>query len=258
MSAFWVKNVLRKAVLTDNFSYNKASDIYDYLIKHFQQDPQKKCFFLESETIYPKQFQKKACYTKNCGSHHMICVHPDGSVQTKQNICSCHNCIQVEFITCIEERGSFLHNRQVADKSSDSSESDEEIESDDIDCEEGGDMDRYEMSANSVIEIIQKDNIIVLFSPPESLEPFYLCKVIEVGVATKRIVDKPNYSIESGSHYIKCQYLEKIKEWKSTIKYKLLPDAVYVFLTQVTNPLVALNENFELSIKDYQWLSDSL
>lgn len=65
MIAFAVKNILRKAVLTENFSYNKASGIYDYLIKHFEQDPQKKYFFLESETIYVKQPQKKTCYIKN-------------------------------------------------------------------------------------------------------------------------------------------------------------------------------------------------
>ena len=94
MSAFEVKNFLRKAVLTDNFSYNKASDIYNYFIKHFEQDPQKKYFLLESETIYEKQSQKKTYYIKNCRSRHMICFHPDGSVQTKQNTCSCHNCIQ--------------------------------------------------------------------------------------------------------------------------------------------------------------------
>ena len=84
-----------------------------------------------------------------------------------------------------------------------SSESDEEIESDDIDCEEDDDMEIYKMRANSVIVIIQKDNIIASFSPPKSLELFYLCKVIEVGVATKRIVDKHNHSIKSGSYYIK-------------------------------------------------------
>ena len=95
----------------------------------------------------------------------------------------------------------------------------------------------------------QKDNIIASFSPPESLELFYLCKVIEVGVATKRIVDKHNHSIKSGSYYIKWQYLEKIKEQKSMIKYILLPDAVYVLPTQVMNFLVLLNENFELSVK---------
>ena len=44
------------------------------------------------------------------------------------------------------------------------------------------------------------------------LRTFYLCKVIDVGVATKCIVDKGNHCIESGSHYIKCQYFEKIKE----------------------------------------------
>ena len=68
---------------------------------------------------------------------------------------------------------------------------------DDIDCEED-DMEGYEMRANSVIEIIKKDNISALFSPPESLELFYLCKVIEVGFAIDRIVDNYNHSIESG------------------------------------------------------------
>ena len=83
----------------------------------------------------------------------MICFHPDWSIQTKQNICSCLNCIQGGFITCIEEKGSFLHNKQAADNSSySSSESDEEIESDDIDCEEDDDMEIYKMRANSVTE----------------------------------------------------------------------------------------------------------
>ena len=58
--------------------------------------------------------------------------------------------------------------------------------------------------------------------------------------------------MESGSHYIKYQYLEKIKEQKSMTNYKLLPDTVYVLPTQVLNFLVLLNENFELSIEEYQ------
>ena len=83
----------------------------------------------------------------------MICFHPDWSVQTKQNICSCHNCIQGGFITCIEEKGPFLRNKQVADNSSySSSKSDEEIESDDIDCEEDDDMEIYKIRVNSVTE----------------------------------------------------------------------------------------------------------
>ena len=135
-----------------------------------------------------------------------------------------HNHIQGKFITCIEEKGSFLDNKQVLSKSSDSSPA------------------WWYMRANSVIEIIKKDNISALFSPPESLELFYLCTVIEVGVAIERIVDKHNHSIKSGWHYVKCCYLEKIKEWKSMIKYKLY-DAVCVLLTQVMNPLVVLNEN---------------
>ena len=35
--------------------------------------------------------------------------------------------------------------------------------------------------------------IIALYSPPRSLELFYLCKVLEKGVAIEDIVDNNNY-----------------------------------------------------------------
>lgn len=238
MIAFAVKNILRKAVLTENFSYNKASGIYDYLIKHFEQDPQKKYFFLESETIYVKQPQKKTCYIKNFQKlpHDLFPPWVECLNQTKY--------LLLPVITTF--RGNSLHALKKKDHSwtiSKSSVSPQTLPlRDDTDCEEDDDMEGYEMRANSVIEIIKKDNISALFSPPESLELFYLCTVIEVGVAIERIVDKHNHSIKSGWHYVKCCYLEKIKEWKSMIKYKLY-DAVCVLLTQVMNPLVVLNEN---------------
>ena len=59
MNAFGVKNVLRKAVLTENFSCNKASDIYDYLIKHLEQDPHKKYFLLESGEQFMQRSPKR-------------------------------------------------------------------------------------------------------------------------------------------------------------------------------------------------------
>ena len=134
----------------------------------------------------------------------------------------------------MEEKGSFLP-QQLTNKTSELfSESHDDADGDENECE-NYDMERFEIRANSVIEIILKDNVIALYSPPESLELSYLCKVIAVGVATKHIVDKGNHCIKSASHYIKCQYFEKIKERKLMIKYKLLPDIVLVLPTQVMN-----------------------
>ena len=48
------------------------------------------------------------------------------------------------------------------------------------------DLERYEMRSSTVIEVIQKNSVIGLFSPPNSLELFYLCKVLEFGIAKTR------------------------------------------------------------------------
>ena len=92
MSAFGVNNVFRKAAVTENFSYNKVPDIYNYLMKHFNKVDQKKYFLVESETIQAKEAQKEVCYIKGCRSCQIICSHPNGGIQAKQNICSSTNC----------------------------------------------------------------------------------------------------------------------------------------------------------------------
>ena len=103
-----------------------------------------------------------------------------------------------------------------------------------------------------------KNTTITLYSSSNSLELFYLYKVIDFGVAIENMFDEYNHIIPQGSCYFECQYSQKQKETKSKIHYKLLPKKVYVFPTQVLSPLVNLIENNVLMIEDYQWLCDSL
>ena len=62
--------------------------------------------------------------------------------------------------------------------------------------------------------------------------------------------------LKKGSKYIKCNYFEKCQECRGYIKYKLLPDDVYVPQYQVAVPFVSMEENFSLSINEYQFISD--
>ena len=41
----------------------------------------------------------------------------------------------------------------------------------------------YKLRSDSVFDVIKKDCVIALYSPPNSLELFYLCKVKEFGIA---------------------------------------------------------------------------
>ena len=69
----------------------------------------------------------------------------------------------------------------------------------------------------------QQGNSIALYSPPSAFEPFYLCKGLDIGVATEKLVDACNHQFDIGTKYITCHYLEKVKEKRLTITYKIAP-----------------------------------
>ena len=111
----------------------------------------------------------------------------------------------------------------------------------------------YEIRGDSVLAAISKGNIVALYSPPNSMELFYLCKVIDFGVASENLIDKYNHAIPVGS-----KYLAKVMEKKNKYFYKLLPDDIYVCPTEVMSPFVKLEADLSLSVSEYQWLSDSI
>ena len=108
-----------------------------------------------------------------------------------------------------------------------------------------------------IIGVIQKSNVTALYSSPNSLELFFLCKVISFGVAPEWMVDKYNI-IEKGSNYLKSQYFQKEKESEGKVQYKVLPYESFSLAIQIMNPLVKLNDDCTLSSEEYQWLNDSM
>ena len=87
---------------------------------------------------------------------------------------------------------------------------------------------------------------------------FYLCKVISVEVAKKEVTDDYHHTIQKGSVYLKCHYLEKVSEKRLKVGYKLLSKNVFALPSQVMNALVEMNDKLELSVTEYQWLLDSI
>ena len=95
------------------------------------------------------------------------------------------------------------------DSNEDLDESQDFIEVEDIENEQN---ELYEMRSDSVFDAIKKDGVIVLYSPPNSLELFYLCKVKGFGIAQENLIDSLNDINFKGSKFIKCHYFEKYKE----------------------------------------------
>ena len=121
---------------------------------------------------------------------------------------------------------------QVVDEASDNNDSFESEFENDVSDDEP-ETEAYELRAESVNSVFNKNTTIALYSASNSLEIFYLCKVLDCEIADKNMVDDYNHLMPKGSKYIKCQYYQKRKESRSGIHYKLFPKIVHVLATQV-------------------------
>ena len=74
-------------------------------------------------------------------------------------------------------------------------ESDEECEYED---EDDGCTEQHELRADSVLDVVQVGSYIALFSPHNALELFYLCKVLEFGVAVEDMQEDYNRTVLKG------------------------------------------------------------
>ena len=114
---------------------------------------------------------------KFCREKHMISFFPDSSIQTKVNLCSCLECLKGNFIGCSYESGKIIYTNCSDDECSDNS--DEEIENEDLYCEETV-TEENEMRAECIVDVVRPGAYVALFSPPESFEIFYLCQVMKL------------------------------------------------------------------------------
>ena len=66
----------------------------------------------------------------------------------------------------------------------------------------------YEFRSGAVVQVVQPGNVIT-FSPPNALKSFYLCNVVESGIAKQDIYDTQNHVSKEGCSYIWVHHFEK-------------------------------------------------
>ena len=209
ISSFGVKAPICRAVLTEDFSYQNTQDIYDYLTQFFQNDS-KKHYLIEKNEIEEEKEKTQGSYgIQKCRYLYMISYFPDGSIQTKQHLCSCAECVVGNFIDCLSNPGTQIFSGDSlkdSDSGSDTEESDTEEAYNEISRTE------QELRATCVTDIVVPNSFIALFSPPESFELFYLCHAFSVETASEMVIDQYNHIIQQGERYIVCKYLEKLNK----------------------------------------------
>ena len=221
MGTISVKSPLTRAVTTQNLEYSCAKDIYEYLNDYFIDDEFRLCSIQSPEEISKFVIYDLPLSITKCMKLH-ISYFPNRSIQSKVNICSRASCTEDEFISCLIEKGKIV---QVIDEASDNDDSNDSSEGEfenDISDDESK-TEAYELKAESVDSILKKNTTIALYFASSSLELFYLCKVLDFGIADENMIDDYNHLIPKGSKCIKCHYYQKRKESRSGIRHKLFP-----------------------------------
>ena len=203
ISGFKVKGSLRKAIVTEDLFYDHANDSLTYLNSQFSEDSTKMHYKITSEEI--NSITSSAVIIKDVRKQHIIAFYPDGRIYVKENICSCYECLYGDLLNCQFELGQQV-NLKIVESISD-------VESDDEDePEESKETEQQEMRGNLVLEMIECNSFITIFSPPNSSELFYKCKVLDFYIADDE--DEFQHVIPESNKFIKSQYLERVQEKK--------------------------------------------
>ena len=67
-------------------------------------------------------------------------------------------------------------------------------------------LEEQRLRGGCVLEMLQPDTFIAIYSSPSSSELFYLFKVHEFGISSTVQNDKNNHTVPVGASFIKCQY----------------------------------------------------
>ena len=254
MSSFGVKHPLRKAIIQKDFFFHSAEDIHRFLRLEMADRQNRQYFVIEKEKLEEKrQADHEVLKVDGCMKRHMFSYFPDGSVQVKDNICDCVNCLEGNFIQCKDECGKVIVcGEQLVVQNPDDSHADiiEEDEDDD-------EVDWFP-DEDTLLDEVTTNSFAAIFSHVNANEPFYIVKVVNKKVAEDTVTDAYNHEILKGQSYICARYLEKIEEnvRKGFVKYKLLKTEAFIQPSQVFHPCVQLDEQFKMTYDEYNFLAD--
>ena len=232
MSGFGVKSPLRRAIVTDDFMFNSAQELENFLKEHFMNDDRKSYVTIPSEDLVEERKNRgKGIKIKGCLKSRMISFFPEGQILSKRHLCSCDHCIIGKFNQCGEDDVDMINN-------------DEIVHLDDTDDAE---PDTFTM--------VDVNSFIAMCSLPNAIEPFYVMKIIEKTVAEDDMVDIYGHTIQKGSKYLKGYYLEKIDQKRDKIVYKQLKKVVYIYPWEIFCS-VDIDTDLRMDIADYINVSD--
>ena len=217
MSGFGVKTPLKHEIVMNDFMFHTTADLFEFLVHHFESDESKLYVHVSEEKSNSFRSKKgDGVAIPGCLKSRMISFFENGDWQIKRNLCNCKNCFLGEFNKCL------TNNIDVFDQLP------KEVE----------ELD--EADTNDMHLFVEAGSFAAIYSSVKSLEIFYVVKIIEKTVPDDDKSDVYGHLIQKGATLLKGHYLEKTKESKGRVHYKLHKKVVYISPSEIFCPVVAI------------------
>ena len=160
--------------------------------------------------------------------------------------CACSRCIVGDFDECDICYGE-VHTTTAEEETLD----EENIYEDD-------ELEMFEMKSNAMMEVVEPGSYVALNSHTH-FEMFYLYEVLQKSVAEEEIEeDDSGHLFTRGEQYLKCRYLQTLKQKKGMHYYNKHAVVVFVNPLHILCPCVNVSEDLTLSADDFQFLTDAM
>ena len=93
-------------------------------------------------------------------------------------------------------------------------------------------LDEVNIIPNEIFSIIEPESFVALYSWQNSLELFYLCKILKKSIAEEDLIDIYGHLVQKGF--------------------------VYIHPSEICCPVVAVDRDLSLSLEEYQFLCDAI
>ena len=126
-----------------------------------------------------------------------------------------------------------------------------------IDKEHGNDDNQtgpaFSLNHHTIFELVDPGTFVGIWSPPNTIESFFIVEVFNKGVAQEGMSDANGHYILSGEQYAEVGYLQK-KDEKRVVRYHCpkKQQNIYNHVAEVFVTNVALDEDLSMDIYEYQ------
>lgn len=249
MSSFGCKQILRSAIISEDKWFPDSQSMFEFLKEHFVGDNTKSYYFIDHcDTAMERREKRNQYKIPGCRKYMCIAFNPYGEMLTRS-------------VLDTDDETIFNLNFKPDNEGIGIIDFDDEDDHDENQADENDyEINDLRLTKSQIMyEMIEKDMYIGLCSVSSSLELFYVAKVITKGVATEYMEDNNGHSILPGEHFLSVVYLEKVKEMKGKIKYKLTSGGnTYVHLGEVFATSIYMSDDLSIDMNEYQSLCAEL